>query len=347
MPPTRRALGALAVVAVLIATAAAIGSRDGTSNRSSDTTAASADRASTSEEASSGGAKKSNSAPATTVAPGASTATGSASAGAGADPSKVPDGATRSPRDQLGAASVQAKIIRTGSVGVEVTRGGFSTAVAKLTDLASGVGGFVSASETSQFGDNPQGSVTLRVPAKDFDRVLDAIGDLGKVRSVTTGSQDVTGEYTDTAARIKALQDEREQISLVLSRAESIPDILSVRDRLSAVQGELEQLQGRKQVLDDQTSLSTVTVRVTEKGAKAKPLIQQDQERRGLAKVWHDSADRFGDGARAIAIGFAAMAPWLLLAAVLWLPVRWLWRRSQAVPTPVATSGPPPTTAAD
>lgn len=348
LPPKRRALGIVAVVAILFVTAAVIGNandgagRGGAQNTS--TKGAGGGGQLNKAASGAGGAKLGSAAP--TVARSRSdTRAGSTGADAAPSPEASATGTnTKQLAPQAGGGSIQAKIIRTGSVEVEVAKGRFATAVTRLTDLASGVGGFVSASETSQLGQDPRGSVTLRVPAKDFDRVLARIATLGKIRSATTGSQDVTGEYTDVASRIKALEAEREQIGLVLGRAESIPDILSVRDRLSAVQGELEQLQGRKQVLDDQTSLSTLTVSVSEKGAKPKDLIVPNRDRRGLARVWHDSADRFGDGARSIAIGFAAMAPWLLLLAVLGLPARWLWRRSQAV-EPVRTGAPPATTA--
>ena len=126
----------------------------------------------------------------------------------------------------------------------------------------------------------------------------------------------------------------------MLSRAESIPDILSVRDRLAAVQGEIEVAQGRQKVLDDQTSLSTLTIQVTEKGSPVTD-VRPAVERSGFSRLWHDSTDRFGDGGRSIALGLATMAPWLLLALVLWLPARWIWRRVAPVegtePTPPAT----------
>lgn len=221
---------------------------------------------------------------------------------------------------------LEPKIVRTGSVDLVVARGSFDRAVARLTSLATGGGGFVSASQTSALDDAPQGTITLRVPVDRFDDVVAQVRKLGTVASLTTGSQDVTGEYSDVAARIKALRDEREQITLVLGRAETIPDILSVRDRLAVVQSELEQLQGRQQVLDDQTSLSTLAVSLREKG-RAPVDTAPPAERTGLDKLWHDVGDRFTDGLRAIALGLATLAPWLLFALVFLLPARALWRR--------------------
>lgn len=257
-------------------------------------------------------------------------------------------GGSAAPRLAAGAP-VDAKIIRTGSVEVALAKGKFDAASTRLNAIATGAAGFVSASETSALDDQPRGSFTLRVPAASFDTVLGQVGKIGDVQAVNTGSQDVTGEYTDVASRLKALQAEREQINLVLSRAETIPDILSVRDRLSVVQGEIEQLQGRQKVLDDQTSLSTLTVSLYEKGSPASVDTAPPVERSGFSKLGHDAADRFTDGGRSIALGLATMAPWLLLGLVLFVPTRALWRRTAPAdghhPTP--PDGPPAATTAD
>ncbi|MCU1496999.1 MAG: hypothetical protein JWM47_952 [Acidimicrobiales bacterium] len=340
----RQAVAALAAVVVLLAAAAAIGSRE-TDDRAADTAARQGSTelpTKASDGASvvppmvydSGGDDASQpGAPATTIVgpAGDRASTGSAEA-SGAGGSKDADGSIR-----LVGAPADAKIIRTGSLQVQVDDGGFADAAAGLTRIATGLGGFVSASEISSFEDDPRGTITLRVPATQFDESLAEIAKLGKVEALTTASQDVTGEYTDVASRLKALEAERAQIERVLSRAESIPDILSVRDRLSAVQSEIEQHQGRQKVLDDQTSLSTVTVELSEPGSIG-TLVRPTPERTGFSELWHDSTERFTDGGRSIALGLATMAPWLLLALVLWLPARWLWRRLAPAAPPAATT---------
>jgi hypothetical protein len=280
-------------------------------------------------------ASEPSAAPSTTVAPGGAPRAGAAAITDGT----ATVGKTTSAAAAVGqiGAPVGPKVVRTGSIEIEVGRHRFDDASTRLGAIATGAGGFVSASETSSLDGDPHGTITLRVPVAAFDSVRSRVAKLGTVRSSTTGSQDVTGEYSDVAARIRALEAERDQIGLVLAKAESIGDILSVRDRLSAVQVELEQLQGRQQVLDDQTSLSTLTVALSEKGAPTR--IDQPVERRGVAKMWHEGIGRVGDGGRAIVLGFAVMIPWLLLALVLWLPTRLLWRRLVVAPSP-APPGP-------
>ena len=67
--------------------------------------------------------------------------------------------------------------------------------------------------------------------------------------------------------------------------------------------------QAGQKVLDDQTSLSTLTVTLSEKGSPAKATTAPPSDRSGFSKLWHDSAERFTDGGRAIALGLASMAP--------------------------------------
>lgn len=219
-------------------------------------------------------------------------------------------------------------VIRTGSIELVVADGRFRTAVTKLTALATGSGGMVASSETSSVDGAPWGTITLRVPAERFDDVVDQVRELGDVDSSSTSAQDVTGEVTDLTARLKALTAERDQITLILGKAETIPDILSVRDRLTAVQAEIEQLQGRQQVLADQTALSTLTVALREHGADDGLQPTAPPARHGFDRLWHDAAARFTDGGRSIALGLASMAPWLLLGLVLVVPARLLWRRA-------------------
>ena len=340
----RRVAATLAAVITLVVVAALVG--QGTTSSPSSNKGSTIDLSTRSTRPSSAESFTGPAAPSTT-APGGASADAVTIGEGGASASKAAPVAAAV--GQLGAP-VGPKVVRTGSIEVEVGRHRFGDASSRLQVIATGAGGFVSASETSSLDGDPHGSITLRVPVASFDSVLDRVAKLGTVRASTTGSQDVTGEYADVAARIRALEAERDQIGLVLAKAQSINDILAVRDRLSTVQGELEQLQGRQQVLNDQTSLSTLTVALSEKGAA--PIgIDRPVERRGLAKVWHQSIDRIGSGGGTIALGFAAMVPWLLLALVLWLPARAIWRRLLATPVAVASSGSapptPPATATD
>ena len=267
----------------------------------------------------------------------ASTTGGSATAGGATGSARTPSPAaparkTPTGRRTLAKSSAKdspgsEKIVKTGAIELRVPRRTFSARVARLTTLARGYGGFVAETNTSEQGDAPSGSVTLRVPAARFEDLLVQVRRQGRVRSATTGAQDVTTEYTDITGRLKTMKDERGQLSLVLTDAKNVPDILAVRDRLNAVQAEIEQLQGRQQVLDDQTSLATLTVALQEPGA-TKPLTEPRPARQsGLGRAWHRAVHGFTGGIEAIVAGSGKVLLVLLCVGVLWLFGLPLWRR--------------------
>lgn len=76
----------------------------------------------------------------------------------------------------------------------------------------------------------------------------------------TVNSRDVTEEYADIDSQLRNLKATEEQYLLILTQAEDVEDVLAVQDRLRSVRGEIEVLQGRINLLDNQIGLSTLTV---------------------------------------------------------------------------------------
>jgi len=218
------------------------------------------------------------------------------------------------------------KIVKTGSIDLQVPRRTFSDRVNRLTGIAKGFGGFVAETSTSEQDVTPTGTIALRVPADRFEDLLVLARRLGRVRSATSAAQDVTSEYTDITGRLKTMTDERNSLGLVLSDAKNVPDILAVRDRLNVVQAEIEQLQGRRNVLDDQTALATLTVSLHEPTAAAPPPHPSSDES-GLSGAWRRAVDGFTGGVESIVAGSGKVLLVVLCAAVAWLLGRPIWHR--------------------
>jgi hypothetical protein len=222
------------------------------------------------------------------------------------------------------AAPVQTRVIKTGSIDIEVSRGRFGQTVTSLTGLVVGLGGYVSDSKTFESDKNPSGTLTLRVPANSYESLLAQAKTKGKVRSSSSTGQDVTGQYTDVQARLTALTAARDQLLTVLRQATSIPDILAVQDRITNVQGQIEQLQGQLKVLDDETSFATLAVNVAEPGAKvAEPA---SSNRRGIKKAWHQAVDGFIGGAEAVVAHSGAVLLVLLVLGLIAAASSAVWR---------------------
>ena len=261
----------------------------------------------------------------TTFPTGASTASGSGSA---AGSSGVGSSAPAPAAPQAGTAippiADTARVIRTGSLELEVDARRFEAAVERITSTAVGLGGYVSESTTTESDDVPHGSLTLRVPATSFDQLVLEVRKVGDVRSVTSKGTDVTAQFTDLTARLSALSATRDRLFEVLRGARNVGDIIAVQDRITGVQTEIEQLQGQQRLLEDQTGFGTLSVTLGEPGAG---IVEAPEPDEGLGAAWREARRRFGDSLEGIVSWSGSAAVVLLVLLVLAVLARLAWVR--------------------
>ncbi|HEU5456682.1 MAG TPA: DUF4349 domain-containing protein [Nocardioides sp.] len=174
--------------------------------------------------------------------------------------------------------------------------------------------------------------LVIRVPSQFFDDVMTELGEVAELRSAKRTSEDVTTEVIDIGVRVRAQERSLERIELLLSRAQSLRDIIAIESQLSRRQADLDSLKAQQAFLADQTSLSTITV-FLEKSDKAVP-VEPDEAGfvAGLQHGW----DALGRAATVLATGLGALLPFmvvlLLLGVPVWLLVRSLVRRRRVEP---------------
>jgi len=228
------------------------------------------------------------------------------------------------PRQTAAVPAARARIVKTAGLEVEVGEGRFDLAVSRLTTLAAGAGGFVADSRSTEVGRSPSGTFTVRVPSPRFEDVLTQVRKLGKVKVSSASGEDVTAQFTDLEARITSLAGTRDQLRTLQGEARTIPDILAVQDRLTAVQIELEQLQGQSKLLEDKASFGTLTVNLREPrpgGGGSEP-----SPRSGFGQAWHEAVDGFTGGLERILAGSGSFLVVMLCLAGLVLAGRAAWR---------------------
>jgi hypothetical protein len=221
-----------------------------------------------------------------------------------------------------------AKIEQTGSLNLTVAKGTLSAVMAKLSYLATAADGFVANSQTqsgASTGSPPSGTITLQVPVTSFSTVLKGAQSLGKTSQLTTKATDVTGQYVDLQARITALQDSRQQYLTIMAKATSVGDVLAVQAQLDNLQQQIEQLQGQLQVLTSETSYSTLTIAVGERGS-ASHHHRVHHPASGVDKAWHASLHGFAAGVNGLIRLAGPLLFALLCLAVVLLGGRVLWR---------------------
>jgi hypothetical protein len=160
------------------------------------------------------------------------------------------------------AAQFARKIIRNAELVIESQNP--EESFRKVASLAESNGGFVVTSEaTQEQGAGEPGRMTVvvvvRVPASQFDPMIEEIRKVGvRVLQDKRTGQDVTEEYIDLEARLQAKRGLEAQFLQIMKQAHKVSDALEVQRQMAEVRGEIEQVEGRKRFVENQSSLSTI-----------------------------------------------------------------------------------------
>lgn len=123
-------------------------------------------------------------------------------------------------------------------------------------------GGYIVQENIYQSEENKmEGTITARIPQDQFHSLLTNLEKLAiKVHARNVTGQDVTEEYVDLEARLKSKQAVEERLYQFIKEAKETKDLLAISNDLARVQEEIEQIKGRMNYLQTQSSFSTVTI---------------------------------------------------------------------------------------
>ncbi len=159
--------------------------------------------------------------------------------------------------------TIERKIIRNAEITVETETP--DEGYRKIIAIADSRGGYVVSSEATQREGGKTSSLmvtmVVRVPASGFDAAVEEVRKTGSrvLQDKRTG-QDVTQEFVDVEARLRAKKAVEAQFLEIMKRAEKVSDALEVQRQLGEVRAEIEQIEGRRRFLENQSSMSTITV---------------------------------------------------------------------------------------
>lgn len=221
------------------------------------------------------------------------------------------------------------KIIRNADMLIEVdTPERMQT---QVTQLAEDKGGFMVSSDVRR-DDSPSRRVevrlVMRVPSSRFSETLEALRALGqRVGREHVSGQDVTEEFLDVEARLRALRSVEEQFLAIMKDAKTVKDALEVQKQLGEVRSEIERFEGRRRFLEDQSSMSTISLTISER-----PAVADASQLRFGESVREAARDAVAIGAGIITGSIrllGALIPVVLLLGLpLYVGVRALRRRS-------------------
>jgi hypothetical protein len=154
---------------------------------------------------------------------------------------------------------------------------------------------------------------------------VETISDYGQLSDKTISTDDVTEEYYDAEARLKALEAKETRLLALFDKANTITDIVNIEKELGAVRGDIEVIKGRLKYLTNATSFSTVNVAL-EQGLSGTLKAPQGT----LGKAWQGlitSLNTLVDFGSSLIVFLVVILPWIVVIGLIFFLIRYLYRR--------------------
>jgi hypothetical protein len=236
--------------------------------------------------------------------------------------------AGQAPADKL---ALSRKIIYDGQVEL-VVKDVDATAKKVVTFVQDARGYIAEQGTTGAPGSQRSMRWKLRVPVDQFEALVQKVVELGELVQNSRTSQDVTEQFYDIEARIKNKKAEEKSLTKILDeRTGKLEDVLKIETELSRVRGEIEQLEGKIRVLENLSSLATLSLSVREREKFEPPPPTVADFPTQVARTWERSLHALidlGKGVILWAVDWVLWIPLLVVGALFaWIIIRWFIRR--------------------
>ena len=254
-------------------------------------------------------------------------------------PSMASEDSSAEQQEADGAVEMR-QIIANANISLIVAK--TETAMAGVEQIASDLGGYLSDVELSkgryEQTEELRGSMTLRVPSDSLEEALERLQALATdVHYLNIDRQDVTDQYSDLDARLRNLRATETELLALLTEVRERPnakveDILAVHRNLTQIREEIETLQGRKNLLDNQIGFSTVRVELLPDSIN-RPIVEEPWSANGpVRNALRALVSTLQGLLTALIWAFLYLTPLLLvvlipLAILIWLVRIWVGRR--------------------
>ncbi len=214
------------------------------------------------------------------------------------------------------------KIIKSAYMALDTVE--FERTTDAIVGKAAAMGGYVESSSVqgTRLVDRRRDSqrianFQIRIPEKQFEVFMTAVGELGVVTTEQITGQDITGQYFDTETRVRTLKVQEDRLLSLLARADKLTDIIEIERELSRIRFDIESLTGTLKGWDHMVQYSRVGIDVYE--------VEELEEVEPKPENWFDRITRaFRDSIKNLAslfenltIFLVAAIPYLAILAVI------------------------------
>ncbi|MGX7667910.1 DUF4349 domain-containing protein [Flavobacterium pedocola] len=222
-----------------------------------------------------------------------------------------------------GSGTVQSKIIKTGTLRFETSdlTESFNTVQKAISQYK----GSIQNDDSGKDYNSSYRNITVRIPSASFDAfIADISQGVKHFDRKEISAQDVTEEYVDAEARIKAKRILEKRYFELLNKANKVSEMLEIERELSKIREEIEAKEGRLKYLQHQVSMSTVNLEMyTNNASESGATVSY------FGKMWNALKDGFNN----IATFFLSLLniwPFILIFVVVIILVRRRFKKKTA-----------------
>ena len=174
------------------------------------------------------------------------------------------------------------KLVYTANIDIEVLN--FDEAVEKLDDTVSEFGGIIqdkvfyddtpwedyygqaeyALNESYKSSGYKRLNITIRIPTSRFDEFISLVGNVGHITNSESYVTNITQEYYSNKAYLESYQNQLNILQDMYDKASSIQEMVTVQDRITEVQAEINRLTTRITSMDRDVAYSTITIYLSE-----------------------------------------------------------------------------------
>jgi negative regulator of sigma E activity len=221
-------------------------------------------------------------------------------------------------------------IARTASL--KISAKDFQSARAGVDRIIATFHGFAASMTINNAVGEPQSlNAELHFPAAQCDAALAALKALGRVEQEQQGGEEVTAQVVDLDARLKNARETETRLQDILkTRTGKVSDVLEVENQIAETRQNIEQMEGEQKALHNRITFSAITLDLHEEYQASLETTAPSAGRR-IRNAVVDGFRSAAEGSIGLLVFLLNAVPSLLLAAIiLFLPVRWVFRRLRA-----------------
>jgi len=224
------------------------------------------------------------------------------------------------------AQTTNRKLIKTIDLTVETED--YDNLLTLLQQKAEALGGYAESFSTSGSEGYRYGNMTLRIPSDQLDTFLETVEGESNITYRYETVEDVTLDYVDVESRKKMLETEEERLLELLEQATTVEDIITIEERLTEVQYQLESSESQLRTYDNQIDYSTVYLGIEEVETYTPPAEESAWSR--ISRGFTENLVGVGEGIRDFVIEFIIHIPnivvFLVVVGILALVIRFCIR---------------------